>query len=119
MPKYKYSNGSLPPNNYLKSEDPLLPYVSNGCIIGRNIRISGFTSNKKTNDKFKEIKAGGKISFLGIFSIGGDGKSTTHVKTKDIEFESNPPAIIIKAPCILGYYISAFPAFPPFTSTVK
>ena len=103
----------------MNKEDPLLPYLSNGCIIGRNIKISGFKSNKKTNDKFKEIKAGGKVSFLGIFSIGAEGKDTTHIKKEDLTFETQPPSITINAPCILGYSVSAFPAFPPFTSTIK
>ena len=38
-------------DKFLKKEDPLLPYLSNGCIIGRNIKISGFNSSKQTNDK--------------------------------------------------------------------
>ena len=97
---------------YGEDENPVLPYVTTGIIVARNITISGFDpSEESMRKKGALLKSGAKRTQILMFDIPKGFNSS-----ENLNFCQQPPSITIKTPCIIGYIVEPFPAFPLVTS---
>jgi hypothetical protein len=81
--------------------------MATAAIVARNVKITGFLNE----EKMVNLVNGAESSLL-FFKLGQNFAKNGMLGQNNVEFDRGNMTLTIRKPCIIGYIVEPFPAFP-------